>query len=330
MEQSKSIISLGIREHNSLRAISFFKVFLDLLFIILFLFLPVKLLAQKEGPVSKIENPHEYFGDERMEWVGKTIFFLRCDHVKIKNPYFDWYYDPYKLERTKAKRDDLLYKYGKIEEVWHGQIWLSKPQQRPYWRLGFFWKVRLLHNQKEVYYWDDNESKVFNFGFVEDYKQAQDEIGRTVWSKKRKILYQFDDLGTIPLGNLQPIKLDSVAWGEYGNFPIKFILSTKSKQRGYLLYKNYKEFVKDWYQNDPRGRFPHWRMRDWKLIEDRQLRVGMIEDMVLLSWGDPTKTSRQGNKDGTQTQIWTYEGVKERTYFLHFRDGKLRRVRWTD
>ena len=66
------------------------------------------------------------------------------------------------------------------------------------------------------------------------------------------------------------------------------------------------------------------------MIEDRQLRIGMIEDMVLLSWGDPTKKTRQGEKDGVQTHIWTYKGVKDRTYFLNFRNGKLKRVRWED
>ena len=74
------------------------------IFFFLLSFIPNLLLGQKEGPVSKIENPREFFGDERQDWVGKVIFYLRCDHVQVKNPYFDWYYNPYKLDtasRTK-------------------------------------------------------------------------------------------------------------------------------------------------------------------------------------------------------------------------------------
>ena len=296
----------------------------------LLIFSPNLLLGQKEGPVSKIENPHEFFGDERQDWIGKVIFYLRCNHVKVKNPYFDWYYNPYNFDRPKPKREDLLYKYGKIEEVWHGQIWITKPNRSPYWRLGYFWKVRLLHNMREVYYWDDNESKVVNFGLVDDFDNAKNEVGRTFWSKKWDALYNFEDNGTIPLKNIQPVRLDSVAWDEYGFFPIRFIFSTRAKRQGYLLYKNFDEFTKDWYLSDPRRKFPYWRIRDWKLIEDRQLRKGMNEDMVLISWGEPVKKEIQGKKDNVDTEIWTYKGVKDRTYFLHFRNNRLKTVRWED
>ncbi len=292
--------------------------------------MPPSLAAQKDGLVAKIQNPKEYFGDNRRDWVGKTIFFLRCEHVKYKNPYFDWYYHPSRPVRSKPKRDELLYKYGRIEEVWTGQFNIHKRGQRPYWRLGFFWKVRLLHNQRTIYFWDDNETRRFNFGFVEDFDAARKEIGRTFWSKDRDILYQFDDAGVVPLLNLEPVRLDSVAWGEYGTFPIKLVLSRKNGDTGYLLYRRFDGFVKDWYLDDPRKKFPYWKFRDWELIENRKLRTGMIPEMVMLSWGEPAEKRTVYDKDRSEAQIWTYEGVKETTYFLRFQNSRLKSVRWRD
>lgn len=292
-----------------------------------FLIGPVEAFGQRDGLAVRIDDPGTYFKDSRSRWMGKVIFFLRCEHVKIKNPYFDWYFDPFNPDQSKPDRDELLYKYGKIEEVWHGQFRIHRGGDS-YWRLGYFWKVRLLHNQDIIYFWDDDVTKNFNFGFLEDIRAARKEIGQTFWSKKINSLYQFDNQDIVQLANLEPVGLDSVAWGEYGSAPIKLILSRRDGRQGYLLYKSMVDFYQDWHLQDPRLKHPAWLMKDWNLIADRQLRRGMTADMVLLSWGDPSKVRHEGDKDQNQTQLWIYPGVRETTYFLRFVDSRLEKVYW--
>jgi len=133
---------------------------------------------------------------------------------------------------------------------------------RKYVHRGFFWKVRLLHNDRIIYFWDDNESRVSNFGFVDDYEEARSHVGETLWNKTRDNLYKLDDSGGIPLKNLGEVILEDVQWGEFGNFPIKFFITTRSGKKGYFLEKNYSRFIKDWHTSNPRDKFLDWSYYD--------------------------------------------------------------------
>ena len=64
------------------------KFFYLLPFVCYFVLSPHFLFAQKEGLISKIENPTQYFQDDRRTWVGRTIYFLSAKTSQIKNPYF--------------------------------------------------------------------------------------------------------------------------------------------------------------------------------------------------------------------------------------------------
>lgn len=292
-------------------------------------FSPHLVSAQREGLLSRIENPRQYFEDERRNWIGQTIYFLKDKPISGENPYFDWCYDPFDMVHSKPNPEDLMFTYGVFKEVWLGQIHLTKPG-RDYWRIGFFWKVRLTKNNRIIYFWDDGESGITNFGFVADIEEAKKHIGETIWNQSRDILYLPDDSGVIPLKNLQPVILTDVQWGEFGNFPLKFILETKKGEKGYYLEKNYARFIKEWHTSDPHKRYPHWSYFDWKMIEKRKLFSGMSPDMVILSWGKPSKVTIEYDKKGVGSEIWLYKGVRKTTYYLRFKGNRLVRVWWKE
>lgn len=285
--------------------------------------------AQKEGLVSKITNPKVYFWGDRKNWVGKTIYFLKEPNSQTSNPYFDWYYDPFNMRNSKPNPKDLMFTKGLFEEVWIGNLYVEKLREK-YWKQGFFWKVRLFQTNKTIYFWDDGESGVSNFGFVDDYEEARSHIGDSLWNKARDILYRLDDSAVIPLKNLEQVTISNVQWGEFGNFPLKFIIETLSGEKGYLLEKKYSKFIKDWHTSNPKDKFSNWKYYDWKLIEKRLLRPGMTTEMVKLSWGEPTKTEIKYDQKGVGFEFWTYEGVKNNTYFIRFQDKKLKRVWWDE
>jgi hypothetical protein len=52
---------------------------------------------------------------------------------------------------------------------------------------------------------------------------------------------------------------------------------------------------------------------DWKVILDEKVRVGMTEEMALLSWGPPENINRSSTGDQ-----WVYKGQ-----FLYFSGGKM-------
>ncbi len=284
-------------------------------------------LAQREGPVALIEDPRSYFTDDRQRWIGQRIRFLPCPNVEEKNPYFDWYYNPYDMAHSKPRKEDLLGRIGVFEEVYLGQVHIVKPE-RDYWRAGFFWKVRLVDDGSWIYFWDDGESGPFNFGFVADLEEARQHAGQKLWAKKRHVIYSLDGKRAILLKHLEQVLLEDVQWGDYGNFPLKFILSTQNGRKGYVLDTTYSHFIRDWYTYDPRERFRYVRLQDWVLIERQQLRMGMTPEMVVLSWGEPADIETRLTKDGTEEEIWRYEGVGETEYFIHFVNRKLISVRW--
>lgn len=301
----------------------------SLLMLVFLQLLPMTLSAQREGLLSKIEDPYQYFEDNRRRWIGKTIYFLRRERRNGENPYFDWYYNPFDMEHSKPKPEEIKFQTGTIEEVWLGQIHMVKPE-KDYWRLGFFWKVRLHHSGQAIYFWDDGECGVSNFGFVEDYEQARRHIGETLWNKSRDVLYLMNDQGVVSLQNLQRVQLIDVQWGEFGNFPLKFVLQTEDGKKGYYLERNYNRFIKEWYTFDPKEKFSEWRRFDWDLIERRVLRSGMTPDMVMISWGKPSKVESRYDKKGRSYEIWTYKGVRKTTYYVRFQENKLQRVWWED
>ncbi len=300
-----------------------------LIFICIISVKPQTTVAQQEGLTARIENPQLYFGDQRRNWIDQTIYFLRIKTLDNKNPYFDWCFDPSDMRGSKADAKELQLKYGKIEEVWSGKIHLTKPN-RDYWHAGFFWKVRLLHNNKTIYFWDDNKSAVSNFGFVKDYDHARRHVGKTLWNKSRDNLYEMDNSSAISLKNLEQVKLTDVQWGEFGNFPLKFIITTELGKTGYYLEKKYDRFIEEWYISDPRKKFPNWSYRDWELLEKRLLQKKMSKDMVLISWGNPSKIETKYDEKGTGFEIWTYQGVKKTTYYLRFLNNSLHHVNWDE
>jgi hypothetical protein len=300
---------------------------INYLLIISFYLVSLSAFAQKEGLVSKIENPDVYFTGDRKTWVGKTIYFLKEPNSQTLNPYFDWYYDPFNMRETKPNPEDLMYTKGLIEEVWIGNLHVDKPRKN-YWKQGFFWKVRLKKNNKFIYFWDDVEFGVSNFGFVKDYEEARNHIGESLWNKSRDILYKMDDSAVISLKNLEKVLIADVQWGEFGNFPLKLIIETQSGESGYLVEKKYAEFIKDWHISNPKEKYTGWQYNDWKLIEKRRLRPGMSMEMVKVSWGEPTKTEIKYDTKAVGYELWTYEGVKESTYFIRFQDKKLKHVWW--
>lgn len=172
-------------------------------------------------------------------------------------------------------------------------------------------------------------------GFQHEMERARKLIGKNIWVKNWKYLRvseKKDDYFWIK--NLEKLTLINTKWSYKYDHPIRFIFKTESGKIGYWdgnILQNVKDIknvglwgtfnlYEKWHLENPRKKHTDWITKVWKAIEEREVFIGMTEDMVLLSWGAPKDKNRSIGSWGMHEQ-WVYSSS-----YLYFEDGILRSI----
>jgi hypothetical protein len=78
--------------------------------------------------------------------------------------------------------------------------------------------------------------------------------------------------------------------------------------------------VERFYLTDPKQLVAKWGKRVLKAISERQVVIGMTEDQVTASWGQPTRINASGGRWGKHEQ-WIFG--ESRASYLYFENGRL-------
>lgn len=161
----------------------------------------------------------------------------------------------------------------------------------PFLTLGYFEKQKAIFKDREVL--------IRAFPVIEGLKQKKTRnisTGDAIVVEKGKY-YKCLDL-TVDEENFEPALLCVTDAGE------KFLWSLATKDLGIprLMTKAQAESYRKKFGDE-----------NWSVILDEKVRIGMTEEMALLSWGPPKKVNRSSTGDQ-----WVYENQ-----FLYFNAGKL-------
>jgi hypothetical protein len=283
-----------------------------------------------QGLIRQIHSPETTFQDERKDWIGERIQFLRQEKAERLGKYVGFCWEPKDARNSIVEYARLAGKQAVIEEVWLGSIYAPNDRDEIRNEIVAFWKMHIIGTEDIVWYWDDGLSFIDGAGFLKDYEAATKYVGDSLWAKTHSILYTLDDQDVVRLRNLQSVVLSGIRWGEQGNYPIKFILKTDKGEIGYLPGKDIDLFLDEWHKSNPRRKYKDWRWLYWLAIENRKLTTGMTPDMVRLAWGDPFAEDRIVAPQGIQLWLWIYRGVNKRIYGLFFINGKLVYWQWDE
>ena len=162
-----------------------------------------------------------------------------------------------------------------------------------------------------------NKESVRGLALLDDIENARKQwAGKTVWSKMLMISNYDEQSGAItmtPVKKFGPLKVVDVVPGWDEEKPARFKLETPDGKLGFVDLNLSGTNV----QKDVRhlSRFEHhllaenprlkhkWGVDVWSAIEKGQVYVGMTEEQVKMSWGEPEKVTRTA-----AGEVWTYPG----------------------
>jgi hypothetical protein len=277
--------------------------------------------AQTSRLIARIYHPEKHFEDERKNWIGCRIYFLPCQECERR--YFDFCFDPDHARKLIPRKKDLEGKYAHIREVWFGRPPSADGNGNGKTQAVYFWKLEMEGSKQTVWYWENGHSLPLAFAFWKDYSKARKHIADTLWTKDVRTMFSLDGQSVHSLLNTRPVILTEVDWGEFGNFPLKFLLKTSDGIEGYLTGRDFQEFHDKWHSSDPRKNHPKWDPMIWYAIENRNITNKMNQEMVRLSWGPPKKITLMVNIKGEHLELWFYAGVSNSMYVLTFKKEQL-------
>lgn len=278
----------------------------------------------KPREVAPYDSTRNYLGKDYAQYVGQEFYIIPLAESLRKYGFEGFLLECRKTSITdnsnvyaccssfNSKYEALAGKYFKVLEVIEsaelgkpclkleikdsGQIVYFKYDSRfemnfPFLVVGYFEKQKSLYAGKEVL--------IRPFPVIEGLKQKRTrniETGVDIAIDKTTY-YKCIDL-TIDEENFEPALLCVTASGE------KFLWALRNKDVGIprLMTKEEAEAYRKKFGDE-----------NWKVILDEKVRVGMTEEMALLSWGQPEKINRSSTGDQ-----WVYKGQ-----FLYFSAGKL-------
>ncbi|HEU0177725.1 MAG TPA: hypothetical protein VFV58_25980 [Blastocatellia bacterium] len=161
-----------------------------------------------------------------------------------------------------------------------------------------------------------NKESVRGMALLDDIENARKQwAGKTLWSKMLMISSydeQSDAITMTQVKKFGPLKVVDVVPGWDEEKPVRFRLETPDGKQGFvdlnLSGTNVQKEVR--YQSrfedhllaeDPKLKYK-WRADVWSSIEKGQVYVGMTEEQVKMSWGEPEKVARTAAGD-----VWTYQ-----------------------
>jgi hypothetical protein len=160
------------------------------------------------------------------------------------------------------------------------------------------------------------KESVRGMALLDDIENARKQwAGKTLWSKMLMISSydeQSDAITMTQVKKFGPLKVVDVVPGWDEEKPVRFRLETPDGKQGFvdlnLSGTNVQKEVR--YQSrfedhllaeDPKLKYK-WRADVWSSIEKGQVYVGMTEEQVKMSWGEPEKVARTAAGD-----VWTYQ-----------------------
>ena len=162
-----------------------------------------------------------------------------------------------------------------------------------------------------------NKESVRGMALLDDIENARKRwAGKTVWSKMLMISSYDEQSGAItmtPVKKFGSLKVVDVVPGWDEEKPARFKLEAPDGKQGFVdlnlsgtnvqkevrHLSRYEDTLMD---EDPRLKHK-WGADVWSTIEKGQVYVGMTEEQVKMSWGEPEKVTRTA-----AGEVWTYSG----------------------
>ena len=182
-----------------------------------------------------------------------------------------------------------------------------------------------LEGTKEVIHGDLEQGCMNDVGPVSDLENARKRyLGKTLW-------YSDDSLKSgdrkIKVKQYLPVKVLEVVPGWYAPVPVRFIVQTKTGQRGYVdvhmsdtnvpaSLQSRSRFEDTFLETDPRKTYA-WSPKVWAAIENKEVFIGMTAQQVRMGWGDPKEIVTFSRPD--HREKWVYD----RGHVLTLKNGRL-------
>ncbi|HKQ73750.1 MAG TPA: hypothetical protein VJ810_08500 [Blastocatellia bacterium] len=161
-----------------------------------------------------------------------------------------------------------------------------------------------------------SKESVRGMALVDDIENARKQwAGKTLWSKLLMISSYDEQSGAITMTQVKkfgPLKVVEVVPGWDEEKPVRFKLETPDGKQGFVdlnlsgtnVHKEARHmsrFEDHLLAEDPRLKYK-WSRDVWQSIEKGQVYVGMTEEQVKMSWGEPDKVTRTA-----AGEVWTYQ-----------------------
>jgi hypothetical protein len=161
-----------------------------------------------------------------------------------------------------------------------------------------------------------NKESVRGMALVDDIENARNQwAGKTVWSKMLMISSYDPQSGAVTMTQVKkfgPLKIADVVPGWDEEKPVRFKLEAPDGKQGFVdlnlsgtnVHKEVRHmsrFENHLLAEDPRLKYK-WSRDIWGAIEKGHVYVGMTEEQVKMSWGEPEKVTRTA-----AGEVWTYQ-----------------------
>ena len=249
------------------------------------------------------------------DWVGLRLMILPQSKSLQHFGYQELYQDAGKAY-TPLRYEDYAGRIVRVRGIGHGRAVNGE----------IFDEADLqLEGTKEVIHGDLEQGCMNDVGPVSDLENARKRyLGKTLW-------YSDDSLKSgdrrIKVKQYLPVKVLEVVPGWYAPVPIRFIVQTKTGQRGYVdvhmsdtnvpaSLQSRSRFEDTFLETDPRKTYA-WSPKVWAAIENKEVFIGMTAQQVRMGWGDPRETVTLSRPD--HREKWVYD----RGHVLTLKNGRL-------
>ena len=257
---------------------------------------------------------------KELDWNGKEIFF-----VKIGDDYKSFKTINSKFSLLNEK--DRFINYSKLENQ-YGKI-LGK-----FYQNGTEYLLIKMKDGRNIKYartyLEISENIPPSYCcFTDEIIEIKKMIGQTIWlNKTKKFLYPsvttFFTSSKQPFYRFDKVKIVDVYPYYNGGFdrPIWLMIKSKDGKTGYVRYNN-KDRIKGFFDNyyytsDP---FPkEWGDEIIDIIKSGRISVGMTENQVRISWGNPSYINTIVTRKGKDEQ-WVYNSSNPNLVYI--KNGKV-------
>ena len=249
------------------------------------------------------------------DWVGLRLMVLPQSKSLQHFGYQELYQDADKAY-TPLRYDDYAGRIVRVRGIGHGRAANGE----------VFDEADLqLEDTKEIIHGDLEQGCMNDVGPASDLEEARKlYLGKTLW-------YSDDSLKNgdrkIKVKQYLPVKVLEIVPGWYAPVPVRFIVQTKTGQRGYVdvhmsdtnvpaSLQSRSRFEDTFLETDPRKTYA-WSPIVWSAIENKEVFIGMTAQQVRMSWGDPKEIVTLSSID--HQEKWLYD----RRYILFLKNGRV-------